>query len=305
MEKKHTELRVREETGPYQVVSGYQDHEQLRKSFNELTGKVFGFSLEEWYLDGCWSGRYIPYSLVDNDRVVANVSVNIMDFLIFSEKKRYIQLGTVMTDESYRGQGLIRQLMEIILEEWEDHCDLFYLYANDSVLDFYPQFGFLKAFEHVYSKTFRKDPEKAVPLPKKLSMDDAEDREFLFDSIAGSLAHSEAAMVDNPNIAMFHCMADQRDNIHNFAEQGVIAIASKQEDTLVLHDVYCSTDFDMDGILEALADEATRKVRLGFVPGDPSSWKRAIRNEEDETFFVREGKGKLPVGIMFPELSHA
>ncbi|HSP47679.1 MAG TPA: GNAT family N-acetyltransferase [Clostridiaceae bacterium] len=305
MEEKYTELRVGEEVRRYQVVCGYQEHEQLRKSFNELTGKVFGFSLEEWYQNGFWNGRYIPYSLVDHDRVVANISVNILDYLVFSEKKRYIQLGTVMTHPDFRGHGLNRHLMELVLEEWEDHCDLFYLYANDSVVDFYPKFGFVEAEEQVYSRPFRKHPEKEVPLPRKLDMDDPEDREFLFDSIAGSMVHSKVAMVDNPGLQMFHCMADQRDNIYHFEQQDVIAIASIGGKTLHLHDVFASDVFVMDEILEALADEHTRTLRMGFVPRQPHNWKKEARDEEEETFFVREGKGKLPEGVMFPELSHA
>lgn len=299
------ELRVGKGKGHYQVVSGYQDHEQLRKSFNGLTGKVFGFSLEDWYQNGFWTGRYIPYSLVDNDRIVANVSVNMMDYLVFSEKKRYIQVGTVMTDEDYRGQGLNRQLLEIILEEWEDHCDLFYLYANDSVVDYYPKFGFRKAQEYVYSRPFTKDGHKDVPLPKKLSMDDAEDREFLFDSISATMVLSKVAMVDNPYLAILHCMASQRENIHYFEKQGVIAIASHEGNTLVLHDVYCSSVFVLEEILEALATEQTRRVRLGFVPRELSQWEMQERIEEDSTFYVREGKGSFPEGIMFPVMSHA
>ncbi len=32
-----------------------------------------------------------------------------------------------MTDEEYRGQGLCRALMERVIKEWEDKCDLIYL----------------------------------------------------------------------------------------------------------------------------------------------------------------------------------
>ncbi|MCS4521567.1 GNAT family N-acetyltransferase [Clostridium botulinum] len=65
--------------------------------------------------------------MLDGDNVVSNVSVNIIDFLILGEEKRYVQIGTVMTDEEYRGQGLCRALMERVIKEWEDKCDLIYL----------------------------------------------------------------------------------------------------------------------------------------------------------------------------------
>lgn len=83
---------------------------------------------------------------------MANVSVNIIDIEIQEQVKRYIQIGTVMTDCNYRNKGLSRKLMDKILQDWKDKCDAIYLYANDSVLDFYPKFGFIKAMEYQYSK---------------------------------------------------------------------------------------------------------------------------------------------------------
>lgn len=49
-----------------------------------------------------------------------------------------------MTDVKYRDQGLLRIIMEKVIAEWKDKCELIYLFANDSVLDFYPKFGFDK-----------------------------------------------------------------------------------------------------------------------------------------------------------------
>lgn len=57
-----------------------------------------------------------------------------------------------MTDCEYRNKGISRKLMDKVLQDWKDKCDAIYLYANDSVLDFYPKFGFIKAKEYQYSK---------------------------------------------------------------------------------------------------------------------------------------------------------
>nr|WP_307897013.1 GNAT family N-acetyltransferase [Clostridium botulinum] len=135
----------------YSCACNYRDDSILRNSFNTLTEKTYGFNFKQWYEDGYWGDKYIPYSLLDGDNVVSNVSVNIIDFLILGEEKRYVQIGTVMTDEEYRGQGLCRTLMERVIKEWEDKCDLIYLFANDSVLDFYPKFGFDKCDEYQYA----------------------------------------------------------------------------------------------------------------------------------------------------------
>ena len=77
----------------------------------------------------------------DEGRVVSNVSVNRIRFDLGGKKKDYIQIGTVMTDEKYRGKGLNGQIMERVLKEYEGKADGIYLFANDSVLNYYPKFG--------------------------------------------------------------------------------------------------------------------------------------------------------------------
>lgn len=88
---------------------------------------------ETWYKEGYWGDGYITYSLINNNTVVSNASVSIMDFLILGEKKRYIQIGTVMTDIEYRGQGLNSFLINRIIEEWEFKCDLIYLFETNKL----------------------------------------------------------------------------------------------------------------------------------------------------------------------------
>ncbi|WP_407310380.1 hypothetical protein [Desulfosporosinus sp. SB140] len=59
----------------YQFVIGYGKSNDLRKSLNDLTQKVFGFNFEQWYQDGYWKNQYIPYSLIDRDKIVSNIEV--------------------------------------------------------------------------------------------------------------------------------------------------------------------------------------------------------------------------------------
>jgi GNAT superfamily N-acetyltransferase len=137
----------------YTCVTDYKENDELRKSFNVLTQKTYKFDFEFWYHYGYWGDKYIPYSLLKDNKVVANAFVNIIDFTILGEDKRYIQIGTVMTGQEYRGKGLSRFLMERILKDWESRCDLIYLFANESVLDFYPKFGFIPMGEYQCSKS--------------------------------------------------------------------------------------------------------------------------------------------------------
>ena len=122
----------------YKYCTCVRGNDALRASFNELTRQTFGFDFVNWYEAGHWGDFYVPHVLLDGEKVVSNVSVNFMQFDLQGKKKNYIQLGTVMTDKNYRGQGLNRELMERILSEYEGKVNGIYLFGNDDVLDYYP-----------------------------------------------------------------------------------------------------------------------------------------------------------------------
>lgn len=146
----------------FELVKDYRDNQLLRKSFNQLAIKTFGLDFEDWYQNGYWGETYIPYSILYGNEIIANVSVNIMDFMLHKEVKQYVQLGTVMTDERYRGQGLAKRLIKEIEKDYNDKVDGYYLFANDSVLDFYPKFGYEKNIEYQYEKIVCVQEEKSI-----------------------------------------------------------------------------------------------------------------------------------------------
>jgi len=86
----------------YSFQKNYKDNNILRTSFNELSKQVYKLNFEDWYQNGYWGEDYVPYSIIDKDKIVANVSVNIMNFNYDGRIKYFIQLGTVMTVDSYR-----------------------------------------------------------------------------------------------------------------------------------------------------------------------------------------------------------
>ena len=80
--------------------------DRTRQGYDRLAEETFGLSFSGWYESGHFDGSHIPYTLFDGDKAVANISVNLMDVCFGGQIKKYIQLGTVMTDPDYRDQGL-------------------------------------------------------------------------------------------------------------------------------------------------------------------------------------------------------
>lgn len=283
----------------------YKDDTILRNSFNSLTEKTYGFNFKQWYEDGYWGDKYIPYSLLDGDKVVSNVSVNIIDFLILGEQKKFVQIGTVMTDEDYRGQGLNRALMELVLREWEDNCDLIYLFANDSVLDFYPKFGFDVCNEYQYSinKIKGNKSEKI----RKMDMDNDKDREFVYNMACNRIPLSKVSMKNNASLIMFYCTYFMKDSIYYIEDYDAVVICEVNQDVLYVQDVFTTKEVKLDSIINAMMTEKTKKVVLGFTPYDTSSYEKSLVNEEDTTLFIKLGKDNpfKSEDLMFPILSHA
>jgi predicted acetyltransferase len=173
----------------YGFAINFKHDQVLRASFNKLTEATFGFNFEKWYQNGFWSDNYIPYSLLQNNKVISNVSVSKIEFIIENEKKLGIQIGTVMTDKEYRNRGLNKFILEQVINEWKEQCDFIYLFANNSVLDFYPKFGFEKIEEYQCSKSL-KISNKQSSL-KKINIENIDDLDLLERIIKNSITISK------------------------------------------------------------------------------------------------------------------
>lgn len=275
----------------------------LREGFFALARSVFGLDFAPWYQAGWWTGRYIPHVLTVDGQVAANVSVNLIDTLRGGLPRRYIQLGTVMTDPAYRGQGLGRRLMEAVLERWRDACGGMYLYANDSVLDFYPKFGFRPARETVHSRAFSGGQGCA----QALDMDTAQALTLLREHYAQGNPFSALPMVDNFGLLMFYCGSFMKDRVRYIPSQDAVVVAEQEGDVLICHDIFCPAGKDLDAILSAAAAPETGRVELGFTPLSPAGWSAAPLREEDTTLFVLAGKEDpfAAAPCRMPSLSHA
>ncbi|QHQ60867.1 GNAT family N-acetyltransferase [Anaerocolumna sedimenticola] len=244
--------------------------------------KYIKLSLEKWYEKGFWNDKTIPYTLFDGQKAAANILVIQYEFSMEGKTKKYIQLSTVMTDKEYRKQGLLRFLMEKVLKDWKGNCDGMYLYANDSVLDFYPKFGFRKENEF----------QRILPLTgknfamRKLDMSNQDDFNRLLGLCRQPNPFSRIDMSKNYELVMFHAMMDKKDHIYYLEEYNIIVLAKQQEKTLICYDIYGYTDVSLTEILSKVADFSCERAQLLFTPKNPETGVTSVYEEEDTTLFV-------------------
>ncbi len=285
----------------YTFMKEYRDITKYREALNRLTNATYGFHFEEWYQQGFWGDRYRPYSLLHNENIVANVSVNPMEFQVKEKKCKALQIGTVMTDIAYRGRGLSRELMNIVLEEYEKDFDFIYLFANDTVLDFYPRFGFVQEEELIHfgytsANTRRYDF-------VKLDLREENKKELLLRLVRQAKPCSEYAMLDNSGLVMFYLNSFLSENIYYCEELSLAAVAEYEGDTIKLLDVFCEKEFNLKEVINSLAAGTGMKIMLGFTPLDTTGFECTPLMENGTTLFTK-GSSFMKQG-RFPELSHA
>lgn len=286
----------------FTFITNYKDDKKLRESFEALTQKTFGIRIEEWYRRGFWGESYIPYSIADGERIISNVSVNKMPFQLNGQEKLFIQLGTVMTDSDYKGRGLNRLLLERVLADYKDTCDGIYLFANNSVLDYYPKFGFERAVEYQYSKRVSNSGEReAAAWP----LTDSECYAYMNEVVRKSGKNSSFEM-DNTGLFMFYLTYFMKNSIYYIEALKAYVIAEEEEGTLFLHQIFAEKEVEPDRVIAAFG-KGIRKAVLGFTPLAAQGFDREELQEEDTTLFILgEGFEEFrKEGLRFPVLSHA
>ena len=289
-----------------QFIKNYRDNEQHRESFFELAKSVFGLNFQSWYQHGFWGMGYIPFSYVDKDKVVANVSINIIDLIIQGDQKRALQVGTVMTHPDYRNRGLSKSLMNKVLEEYENMYDFMYLFANESVLDFYPKFGFEIVDEYQYSMNFTSN-QKLKNEIRKLDITNMDDLNFIYKIANERTPVSQRFSTRNSQgILMYYCLNVFCNEIYYLESEDAIVIFSEDENQIDIFDIISKNKINLDNILVEISGEGTKKIVFHYTPDHEGFEFESNPIKGGGTLFVKtNGNNYFPKHVKHPVTSEA
>ncbi len=283
---------------------GYTNNQQLRDSFNQLAEDTFGIHFGQWHARGYWTDKYVPFSYIENDKVIANVSVNLIDFIMAGEEKKAIQIGTVMTHPDYRNRGLSTDLLKIVLAEYRDQVDFVYLFANQHVLEFYPKFGFQAQQETLFTMVPGTAGEVSM---RKLDMEEEADRDLAYGIARDRLPVSTRFGTRNTGeLFMFYTLYAFPDDLYYLEEEDAVVMFQRDGERLDLFDVVCRENVDVRKIAEKLADGETKQIVFHFTPEDTEGMQAGMFHG-DEVLFVlpmKSGAG-IPDGVKHPLTSQA
>ena len=208
-------------------------------------------------------------------------------------------------DPCIRGGGAGRgndAVIGIALLDSVDEKDIVFLFANDTVLDFYPLFGFKRVIESVFAAEYNVKP-AGEPL-RALSIDRAEDLALLA-RVAATAAPTtrEFGARDYGGVLLWY-WANFYDGCFYYCEaEDAIIVAELEGTTLRICDVLARTPFDLRSYLPRVAKDAAQRIEFGFTPGAWWPDARVIADYTDSPLFVR-GAHRLPEApFKFPMLA--
>lgn len=283
--------------GDFEYVTDYRDDAKLRGQFDELTREVFeGFSLEAWYKAGYWDDSYVCHSFLNRatGQMVANASVSRLVMRVRGEDLLGFQIGTVATRANFRGHGLSRALMERILAQVGERP--VFLFANESVLDFYPQFGFRRM--PVQSIAFSESTPETNLAWERVSQEDPRIAQF----VRGERVVSTRFDVFSPALNLFHLLALHGDHLYLFGEGELLLVAEQTENQLEVHGLFARKPPEPAWLHGQLSWPGCEKIRYHFEPdGFGLPHKREL--VDDRYFFASESFPTLSRDWYFPGLA--
>ncbi|MBR3503978.1 MAG: GNAT family N-acetyltransferase [Clostridia bacterium] len=291
-----------------ELICDYMRDEKSRRALNELTRKTFWFDFEGWVTGGFYEGDYIPYSFIEKGKIIANVSANRMTFEQNGVVKNYIQLGTVMTDEAFRGQGLASWLIKHVVARYENECDGIYLFGNLDAAGFYRKLDFKEGCQYSYRvKDEYLSLGKAGAAFRPVDAADSEMKKRYQDAVRKSAVNSSFEQINKYGLQLFYTAG--MENVFYAEDIDCFIVAEREGEGLFLKSVICGRKAGLADILKRIGGDI-KACRLGYTPlPEDMEMCHAERFDggDDYRFFYRgdELESVERDRLFFPALSHA
>jgi len=288
----------------YKIIENYRNDVNLINKYHKFISKIFpSISFEEWYEKGFWTNKYVPFSLIKNDEIISNVSVAIMNVFVNGQKRVAAQIGAVGTLPEIRHRGLSRYLMNYVIEKLKNEVDFFFLFANETVMDFYPKFGFRSINENIFTTEI--NISKTHFSAKKLNLSNKTDYSLIQDLIENRKIITKYFGAEKYDyITMWHILNTYYNDLYYLEEEGIIFIKTEREGNLNIWEVIYDKEFNMQEALSKIINsDKIRRINYYFPP-DQLEYEYDQVIVEQSGLFVRGETFKDNALIKFPETAH-
>jgi len=279
-----------------QFYTNYKHDEKKRLAFNQLALDTFSIDFDSWYRRNMWNDNYNTYSFFDHDQCVANASYNLMTLVIDGELTKGIQIGTVMTHPDYRARGLAQKLIEKIIDDTKETCELYFLCAEDAASSLYKRCGFNFRTEYTYLIELNNYITLDTPL-KPISVSPEELTTLKFESAPLS---NYLSVIDDIHVAHFYYHLGFNQMIYR-PKADVYVIFEIEDQTLLLYELYAKEKITVEEIIPLITPKDVTTIKCLFTPEPTTKGLKKLTGNKD--WMVRPNPKIIPDGYKFPIIS--
>ncbi len=255
-----------------------------------------------WAERGGWQPGYEIFVIERDCEILSTVGRQSMRLVVEGRERSGYQLGAVATRADHRNQGLSRRLLTWLLDQDDAATRPVILFGNQSVLDFYPRFGFAPITQRRFAAPVSIEP-VADRVPT-IDLGEAADRDRLAGLCSRARAPGTVFSARDYYPALLWLLTYKPRPVFWLDEVDAALVATTENDRLVLHDVIATRPFDLGKVLPRLVVGPVRMLEFGFGPEDwwPSASPFTI-DETDSPFFVRGLPPLSTESFRFPDLA--
>jgi GNAT superfamily N-acetyltransferase len=272
--------------------------------FFSFVASIFkgGRTFSAWGARGGWVDGYDVIAVVVDDQIVSTLGRQSMRYVINGEARNGYQIGAVATHADHRNRGLARLLMNKFLGKLDAPDQPVILFANPSVLDFYPRFGFRRLAQTGFIGHI--DVRPAGTLAPSLDLTRPTDRAWLADHCArASFIGQRFAARDYYPPLLFHLTRQPR-TAFRLDLFGAVVIVQHDGDRLLIQDLLATRPFRLMDALPHVCAQAVRTLEFGFHPEAwwPDAESQAL-DDDGSPLFARGAAAEVKEPIRFPDLA--
>ena len=273
--------------------------------FFNFVASIFegGRTFSTWSARGGWVDGYDVFAAVVDDQVVSTIGRQSMRYVINGKECNGYQIGAVATHADHRNRGLARLLMNKVLSELDAPDQPVILFANSSVLEFYPRFGFRRLAQSGFIGHI--DVHPADTLAPSLDLARPTDRAWLADHCARASAIGQGFTARDYYPTMLFNLMRQSQTAFRLDSFGAVMIVQQHGDRLLIEDLLATRPFRLKDALPHVCAQPVQTLEFSFHP--EAWWPNAESQSLDDggsPLFARGAAVGVVMPIRFPDLAH-
>ncbi len=207
-----------------------------------------------------WDKNSLPFIIENNGEVIAHLGVIPLDMMLNQEKRHIAAIHGICVQETFRGRGLFKQLMQEALNYIENNFDAALLFTDKPNLYKQYKFSVLPEYDFIINSP---DMSKAVSDLRILSLDNADDLKIIMDLLSDHLPLSDQmSIINEPTIFVLNNLNQK---IFYSSKFNAIITYEVSNNNLYIKNIVAKEQYRLSNVV-GLISENYDKIILQFFP---------------------------------------